>query len=556
MTLNHSSVGYSCFDQNSLLIDKTNLTACNDLLKKAKNSNLKNNNNPLNSFEDIPVNYHQIQGELIHVQGELEESHKKFQYQSEQLLQQINSIQNARAVMPVDYNSMHVTRTTSLGDSKRNRSNQTQKMSSTPRSYDRNSQGGSGTVHSERSIRANKRNELQATGNPLDIWVRSAPFFQPLPTAEEIDDICREITFERRNGQNHPKIHWSEKMNQIVALSQRESSRKERTKQLLPLPRPPPAPSDVSEFWRGITPTFPMADLQRNNNSIVHCLLCAFVEAEPESSDDDEGENNEKLPNDDNQGNFQNSNENDHENNDENDAISETGKLCKFLSLSNSESNEIQNNSNHSENHDSRNNKSKSDNHENNRSSIPENHLGNNLENTNHDNDYHERHKNKYVDSASGPDADFNHSNGELYRKICEHVKKQKLLNQNARRLKQKQLELANEDNALLVTHAPIPQVEFDDYLCRSFEERLEIELKCAGLEKPSGTGDNFNSVFTQEIEQYRVELNALQPQIEAMRDEIKNNLVEYRIDEERRMVEQQDYLNYIREVKKKTHKK
>ena len=209
-------------------------------------------------------------------------------------------------------------------------------------------------------------------------------------------------------------------MNQIVEYSQKDSRKSGSGKHLLTLGRAPPSPNDVSDFWINKVPSIPIVDLQKQNNSIVHCLLCAFVKVDPEP--------NEASDN----------------------------ALGEFSSD---------------------------------------------------------------VESDDGSNC-------------------------------------GDDDEEILLTHPPIPIIEYHDYLCRSFEERLELELKDAGLEKPDDAKESFNSVFTQEIEQFKEELNILQPQIEAQGNEIKSLIPAFRQDEERRAGEQQTYLELIREVKKKAHKK
>lgn len=307
-----------------------------------------------------------------------------------------------------------------------NYNSQTQKTSNIPR-YERSNLNNS---HSERSVRGNQKNELQITGNPLDIWVRSAPLFQSLPTEDDIDKICTKIaidnnnsfavdrSFRKQNQNAAQSYHWSERFNEIVLASQKDSKKSNSGRQLMYLPQPPPSPSDISEYWNNRTPTFPISELQKENRSVVHCLLSAFVEADP----DDPSQNNDIV-------------------------------------ASNSENN--------------------------------------------------------------SDDEDFNDNN----------------------------------DN-ILSMHAPVPQIVYDEYLCLPFEERLEIELQFAGLEKPSHSMENGSNVFTQDIEQFNKEMANLQPQIENFKNDIIQNLPSYKLDEERRISEQQTYQDRIREFKKKPHKK
>lgn len=308
-----------------------------------------------------------------------------------------------------------------------NRQNQTQKTSNIQR-YERSNLNNS---HSERSVRGNQKNEMQITGNPLDIWVRSASLFRPLPTEDDIDKIFDFFTINTNNSLLNDRLIrnknkndsrpylWSEHLNEIVQASQKETKKSSSGRQLMHLPQPPPAPDDISEYWTNRTPTFPISDLQKENRSVVHCLLSAFVEAYPEDP-------------------------------------SQNGDII----ASNSENN-------------------------------------------------------------SDDDEDFNDVN-----------------------------------DSFLGMHAPVPQIEYDEYLCLPFEERLEIELKFAGLEKPAHSMENGSNVFAQDIEQLKKEMVNQQPQIEYFKNEIKEKLPMYKFDEERRISGQQTFQELIRDVKKKPHKK
>ena len=257
-------------------------------------------------------------------------------------------------------------------------------------------------VHSERSVRSNDRKiltEAATSGNPLDIWFMSAPLFKPVPTEEELNEICRMVLMDKPVEAPRVKTHWSERMRQIVIESQRGTNKK-----LQFPPGPPPAADDVAEYWKKRAAPFPIEDIQRHNNSVMHCLLNAFVDAKP----------------------------------------------------------------------------------------LPK--------------------------SSDGDSRDF------------------------------------------LPTHVLLPRIEFDEYLSRSFEERLELELKSAGLEKPaSDTGGGDSGLFAQEIEQFKEELDKLRPEIERMRMEIVARLPEMREMEERRAEQLRKYEEIKRQIKpetKRSHKK
>lgn len=120
----------------------------------------------------------------------------------------------------------------------------------------------------------------QTTGNPLDVWVASAPIFQPLPDPDEIEDICRQIDASRPVAPPPGAPHWTERMAQAAAATQRDG-RKGRI--LLP-PQPPPQPHTISDYWRDRPAPFPIEGVQMRNASPIHFLLSAFVDATPQPS--------------------------------------------------------------------------------------------------------------------------------------------------------------------------------------------------------------------------------------------------------------------------------
>ncbi|KAK8893531.1 hypothetical protein M9Y10_021953 [Tritrichomonas musculus] len=256
-------------------------------------------------------------------------------------------------------------------------------------------------VRNERSARAIDRNITPTSGNALDIWNRSAPLFLPLPTVEEIDDICRPIDTDALVVNNPMKQHWSDRLREIVKNSQKET-KKSKSNQILMPPGKPPAPDDISDYWVKRTPPFQIEEMQKHNKSILHCLLSAFVEAKP----------------------------------------------------------------------------------------LPESEEKN---------------------------------------------------------------DLLNED--FLPIHVLLPQLEFDDYMSHPFEERLELELRSAGLEKPKEGINSVNNAFATEIDGYKKEIKELQPKIDKIRDEIVEKLPECRKDEDRRMTEAQEYTELLKECRK-DHKK
>lgn len=276
-------------------------------------------------------------------------------------------------------------------------SDQTQKMSSR---IDR-SLNPSPKVRNERSTRSIDRNIVLTSGNALDIWIRSSPLFQRLPTNQDMDEICQAIDTDSTIFSNQSKQHWSDGLCEIVKNSQKES-KKSKNNQILMPPGKPPAPNDISEYWAKRTPPFQIEDIQKQNKSIMHCLLSAFVEAKP-------------LP--------------------------------------------------------------------------------------------------KSQESDDLSNSDF------------------------------------------LPIHVLLPQLDFDDYMSYPFEERLELELKSAGLERPKEGMNTVNNAFAKEIEEYKKDIRKLQPQIDELHDEIIQNLPKYRLDENRRMTEASEYSELLAECRK-DHKK
>ena len=113
--------------------------------------------------------------------------------------------------------------------------------------------------------------------------------------------------------------------------------------------------------------------------------------------------------------------------------------------------------------------------------------------------------------------------------------------------------DLSNSD--FLPIHVLLPQLDFDDYMSYPFEERLELELKSAGLERPKEGMNTVNNAFAKEIEEYKKDIRKLQPQIDELHDEIIQNLPKYRLDENRRMTEASEYSELLAECRK-DHKK
>jgi len=141
--------------------------------------------------------------------------------------------------------------------------------------------------HSERSLRSSDRTILSSTsGNPLDIWVKSSPFFAPLPTT---DDINKMFSIKSDRNSSEPnfelivkgtKKHWSETMMERVKSLIKDT--RKFPKLLMP-PGPPPSPYDRSEFWNTNSCPFPIENAHKFNCDTIHCLLSSLVEVDTQT---------------------------------------------------------------------------------------------------------------------------------------------------------------------------------------------------------------------------------------------------------------------------------
>lgn len=337
-----------------------------------------------------------MKGEFGIVRNSLNQSQFNFSSQIQNTRKLVNDFYSRDVSPPSQEITGHGTTRGSLETSK-NRNNQrpAQKTSSQTRQerYQKNS------AHSERGMRGIDRNVIPADKhNSLDVWLRAQCFFQPLPTVSEFLNMC-EIRPIAKLPPPAPSEHWSFEINEIVRNSQRENK---KTK-VLPAPGPSPAKTDISEYWKDPKHqiTFPIEDIQKQNSSIMHHLLSAFVEADP----------------------------------------------------------------------------------------MPRNEIDDDLDS--------------------------------------------------------------------LPTHVLLPQIEFDDYLSHSFEERLQLELQGAGLEKPIDTGlIQTDDIFIQEIQHLISDREKLVPKIEEAKKEVLDSIPSYHHDERRRMEELKEYHNILRDVQRKKHKK
>ena len=107
------------------------------------------------------------------------------------------------------------------------------------------------------------------------IWSNVDQFFGSLPSEEDIERLLTVPNYDL-NPPVNPE-HWSQRFIQIA--QQPRESRKNTPLSLPPLP--PPASSDVSDYWKDTTPTFQIEDTQMLNTSTIHRLLAALVVAEP-----------------------------------------------------------------------------------------------------------------------------------------------------------------------------------------------------------------------------------------------------------------------------------
>lgn len=358
--------------------------------------------------------------------------------------------------------------------------------------WSRSSTRHSNSTGSERSVRRNTDLlHQQNSGNPLDVWVMSLPFFKPLPTESEIEKYCGNIEKEKvdqrseNNSINNESLpqykHWSSSMKDVVIntinssashsnyslktqksaqqtdtdqnLSKNNSNQKstykdyffnsyrlknkESTKPssqnnsgILFPPEPFPELTDISSFWLQNAQEFPVTDLQMQNYSIMDNILSAFVVAEPDKTHD------------------------------------------KFL-----------------------------------QEAIIKYHSPFSLKNEEINND-EENEKN-----SSNEDE--------------------------------------TENDCFLPTHVPAPQLEYDDYLSHPFEEKLEMELQSIGFKRP-GHLIHLNNSLAQDIEKYRNELEKIQPTINIYKQEILANLGTYKKDEERRRIEMQKYNDLLPKKHKK----
>ena len=357
---------------NDLLINPENLRI--DIDKMVTCRSFQNRSHPQN-LTISPDTLKAIKEELILTKNSLIESQKKF-------LAKIEEFSSLRIEVERQSNKKNTTITSSLNQSTTNAPIQQPKISMNH-------------FNDSKQVGGMKRTPI--TGHTLDIWVRSDPLFQQLPTEDEIVEICKAIEVDKMFIKTTKHRHWSDILKSVVDNTQKES-RKSKTPIAYPPPKPP-EPHDIDVYWKAREPPFQIEDIQMQNRSTLHLLLSAFVEAAP----------------------------------------------------------------------------------------LPK--------------------------SEEASDGD------------------------------------------ILPTHVLLPHLDFDDYLSHSFEERLEFELESAGLQKQPGATEADN-VFASDIQRLKEEIDALQPAIDQMRDEILAQLPEYRKDKDRRMTEYQEYTELLKELNRRSHRR
>ncbi|OHT10029.1 hypothetical protein TRFO_20831 [Tritrichomonas foetus] len=506
---------------NSLTIDTNRLVNCRNLNQ--------NNSTSLSRLNDS-------RNELVQLHNDIENSRGNFKNQTQSVVLQMQNLQMKNQKIQSIETSLRqklqsMGTETRVGRPPKNnpKVNQpkTQKSSNknnTPRNV--KNQKKQTTRGSERSIRSNDRYAPQTTGNKLDIWVRSTPFFQPLPTAEDIEEVCKEIIINENPPTQIVTQHWSERMKSIVFQARQDN--KKFNRQILQPPGPPPTSEDTSKYWIGKSTVYPMEDLQRQNSSIVHCLLSAFVKAEP----------------------LQKCQKQDSDNDDQN--------VFNFYNrdLTNSEPNVDQTLTENNHNHNTQINQND---HQNNNENNHENN-SNESKNKNYNENNNESHENinennYHMKIENNDDKDDHSISNNILKNTVNSNQIKNDTNDNTNRGDEEDNYIYHEED-YIPTHIPVPHIEYDDYLSHSFEERLEMELLAAGIKRPHKRASQQKDTFGNEIEQFREELNRLQPQINEIKEEILQNLPTYKRDEERRMSEQRSYFELMKDIKKRPHTK
>lgn len=144
-----------------------------------------------------------------------------------------------------------------------------------PRRHDKSNQ-----KNAQKSTRHDRTHSNHANFN---IWQRVEAFFRPVPTDAEIESIFSDRLANSTVPDLPNGIHWSQRFATLVQKSQGRA---------LPPPGPSMGSAEISSFWRNEPPPFQLEKMQLRNESVFHSLLSAFVEAEPEKTEEN-GENHE-----------------------------------------------------------------------------------------------------------------------------------------------------------------------------------------------------------------------------------------------------------------------
>ena len=121
------------------------------------------------------------------------------------------------------------------------------------------------TQKTQRNENRNKFTLLQV--NKKSVWYTSEPFFQPLPTNDEVAKMFRPLDNMKEWVEiKGPVQHWTVKMNEFRQFPKMKT-----------LPDLPEAENEEDEYWKEVTLPFQLEDMQKRKNSIFHKLLSSFV---------------------------------------------------------------------------------------------------------------------------------------------------------------------------------------------------------------------------------------------------------------------------------------
>jgi hypothetical protein len=114
------------------------------------------------------------------------------------------------------------------------------------------------------------------------------------------------------------------------------------------------------------------------------------------------------------------------------------------------------------------------------------------------------------------------------------------------------------DDNGEYLQVQPLlPRIEFDTYLCCSFDERLMLELESVGLGLTHKEDPHLEStIFGHEIEHFERELNDIRPRVESMFQDVMDKLPAFREDEARRVAAREEFLDLMKDSKRRCSKR